>query len=123
MLNAVSHIPGMDTEAKRMGRPPRSDDERERMKEIGRRFRWLREVMGLSQPELVESLGGIHQTTWSYYERGKRLPDQFAMVRLAAKLKVSVAYFLEGSLEGVDRDLAIRLAAQHPELAPPTRKG
>ena len=35
-----------------------------------------------------------------------------------AKLRISREYLMEGSLEGVEADLAIRLAAAHPELVP-----
>lgn len=105
-----------------MGRPMRTDFDRQLMRQMGIRLRWVREALGLSQEDMGEHVG-LHQTTWSLYERGQRMPDAFAMVRLCGKLKVSREYLLEGSLDGVDRDLAIRLAAAHPELVPPTRKG
>lgn len=80
------------------------------------RFRWVREAMGASQSEMAEKVG-VHQTAWSLYERGERLPDQFVMARIAGKLRISVAYLMKGSLEGVLPALAIHLAARHPELA------
>jgi hypothetical protein len=39
---------------------------------------------------------------------------------MIAKLKITHAYLIEGSLDGVERELAIRLAAYHPELVLPT---
>lgn len=91
------------------------------MKEIGTRLRWVREVMGISQERIAEIVG-VHQTAWSLYERGKRTPDQFEVPRIAGKLKISVPYMMGQGLEGVERDLAIRLAARHPELVENTSK-
>ena len=39
------------------------------------------------------------------------------MARIAGKLRISVAYLMEGYLGGVHPALAIHLAARHPELA------
>lgn len=92
------------------------------MKEMGERLRWVREVLGRAQQDLADLIG-VHQTSWSLYERGLRWPDQFEIVRMISKLKISREYLLEGNLDQVDRDLAIRLAASHPELVQPIRKG
>jgi len=86
------------------------------------RLRWVREALGKSQEDMAGIIG-VHQTAWSLYERGERWPDQFEVPRLVAKLQISLAYLRDGSLEGVERDLAIRLAANHPELVAPIRKG
>jgi len=91
------------------------------MRRLGTRLRWVREALGKTQDEMAEIVG-IHQTAWSKYEAGKRWPDEFQAPRFIAKLQISRAYLLEGSLEGVERELAIRLAANHPELAGPTDK-
>ena len=91
-------------------------------KDMGKRLRWVRKAMGDPPQEALSKMLGLHQTSISLYERGKRMPDQFEAVRIIAKLKISREYLMEGSLEGVDRDLAIRLAAAHPELVPPIRK-
>jgi transcriptional regulator with XRE-family HTH domain len=85
------------------------------MKLIGQRLRWVREALSLSQEQIATRVG-VHQTAWSLYERGLRMPDQFEVPRLAAKLQISIPYILGEGLEGVERELAIRLAAQHPEL-------
>lgn len=86
---------------------------------IGQRLRWLRDALGASQQQMADQVG-VHQTMWSAYENGKKSPDQYAMTRMAGKLKISIPYLLEGSLEEVDREVAIRLAAAHPELVEPT---
>lgn len=104
--------------AKRMGRPPRSVADRQMMAEMGQRLRWVREARGWNQTQAGEVVG-VTQTAWSLYERGLRWPDAFEAVRLIAKLKISRDYLLTGDLGGVERDLAIRLAASHPELVEP----
>jgi transcriptional regulator with XRE-family HTH domain len=90
------------------------------MVEMGQRIRWVRDIYGKSQAQMAEEVG-IDQTAWSLYERGQRWPDIAQAARIVAKLKVSHAYLLDGSLEGVERDLAIRLAAYHPQLVLPRR--
>lgn len=99
----------------------RTDDDRELMKQIGQRLRWVREALGLTQEAMAEHVG-VHQTAWSMYERGRRMPDPFAMVRLCGKLRISREYLLEGTLDEVEPKLAIRIAARHPELVPPIDK-
>lgn len=92
------------------------------MRAMGKRLKWVREALGGPPQEKMAEIVGVHQTSWSLYERGLRMPDQFESVRLISKLKISREYLLEGSLNGVDRDLAIRLAALHPELVLPKGK-
>lgn len=104
-----------------MGRPNRTVADKAMMAHMGKRLRWVREAMGKSQDEIATALG-IHQTTWSLYERGLRWPDQFEVPRLLAKLRISREYLLEDTLQGVDPDLAIPLAARHPELVYPNDK-
>lgn len=91
------------------------------MVHMGERLRWVREALGKTQEELAEAIG-VHQTSWSLYERGLRWPDQFEAPRLLAKLRISREYLLENTLQGVDPALAIRLAAKHPELVYPSDK-
>jgi len=101
-----------------MGRPSRTVADRQLMREVGVRLKWVREALQLSQAAIAEKVG-LHQTAWSLYERGLRFPDHFEVVRLAGKLQISIPYLMEARLEGVERELAIRLAARHPELVEP----
>ena len=103
---------------KRMGRPPRNVADRQMMADMGKRLRWVREANLWNQTQAGEAVG-VTQTAWSLYERGLRWPDAFEAIRLIAKLKISREYLLSGDLGGVERDLAIRLAAAHPELVSP----
>jgi transcriptional regulator with XRE-family HTH domain len=100
-----------------MGRPRRTVADKTLMLRLGQRLRWVREAKGMTQQQIAD-LAGLHQTAWSLYERGLRFPDHFEVPRLLAKLRISREYLMEGSLEGVEADLAIRLAAAHPELVP-----
>lgn len=104
-----------------MGRPLRTAADREFMRQMGERLRWVREAAGCPPPsqEEMATRVGIHQTSWSLYERGLRWPDQFEIVRLCAKLQITVGYLTEGNLQGVEPNLAIQLAARHPELVLP----
>jgi transcriptional regulator with XRE-family HTH domain len=90
------------------------------MRTIGLRLRWVRDALGMTQEQIASAVG-IAQDAWSLYELGKRWPDLGTASRMIAKLKITHAYLVEGSLDGVERQLAIRLAAYHPELALPTR--
>ena len=92
------------------------------MVRLGERLKWVREIMGKTQQEMADMVG-IQQSAWCQYETGRRSPDAFQAVRIAAKMKISVDYLLSGSLDGVERNLAIQLVRDHPELAPPRNKG
>ena len=109
-IETKSHTPGV-------GRPRRTLADKALMQRLGQRLRWVREAKGMTQAQIAE-LVGVHQTAWSLYERGLRFPDQFEVPRLLAKLRISREYLMDGSLEGVEAGLAIRLAAAHPQLVP-----
>lgn len=102
----------------KMGRPIRTAEDKALMVWMGQRLRWVREIKGASQAEMAAAIG-LHHSSWSLYERGARWPDIFEAMRIVAKLQISIPYLLEGTLEGVERELAIQLAARHPELARP----
>lgn len=55
------------------------------------RLRDLREDHDLTQAELVEQLG-MHKTTYTNYEQGKREPPFELMIRLAEFYNVSLDY-------------------------------
>jgi transcriptional regulator with XRE-family HTH domain len=99
----------------RSGRPKRGDVDRAFMREMGIRLRWVREALEFTQTEMAERVG-VHQTSWSKWENGTRWPDMYEMPRLAHRLQITTNYLRNGSLQGVERELAIRLAALHPEL-------
>jgi transcriptional regulator with XRE-family HTH domain len=104
-----------------MGRPIRTAEDKALMLAMGQRLRWVRDIKGASQADMAAAIG-LHPSSWSLYERGARWPDIFEAMRIVAKLQISIPYLLQGTLEGVERDLAIQLAAHHPELARPMGK-
>lgn len=55
------------------------------------RLRDLREDADLSQSALVQKLG-MHKTTYTNYEQGKREPPFSLIVRLAVLYNVSIDY-------------------------------
>ena len=55
------------------------------------RLRDLREDMDLTQDELVKKLG-MHKTTYTNYEQGKREPPFELIVELAKLYDVSIDY-------------------------------
>lgn len=121
VVGIVARQNGIMPSMARMGRPPRGTADRQMMLQMGERLKWVREANGWNQTQAGDMVG-VTQTAWSLYERGLRWPDAFAAVRLIAKLKISREFLLTGDLGGVERDLAIRLAASHPELVRPKNK-
>lgn len=55
------------------------------------RLRDLREDMDLTQDELVKKLG-MHKTTYTNYEQGKREPPFDLIIKLAKFYNVSIDY-------------------------------
>ena len=55
------------------------------------RLRDLREDADLTQTQLVERLG-MHKTTYTNYEQGKREPPFELIIRLARFYRVSIDY-------------------------------
>ena len=61
------------------------------------RLRDLREDHDLTQTQLVEQLG-IHKTTYTNYEQGKREPPFEFMIQLAEFYQVSLDYLAGGQM-------------------------
>ncbi|MDF8373622.1 helix-turn-helix domain-containing protein [Weissella paramesenteroides] len=57
------------------------------------RLKELREAKGLSQRQLANELGMVHQT-YSNYERGEREPRIDVLIKLADYFDVSVDYLI-----------------------------
>ena len=58
------------------------------------RLKELRKAKGLSQTQLANELGMIHQT-YSNYENEKREPNIATLIKLADYFDVSVDYLIE----------------------------
>ncbi len=102
----------------------RHDDgaETDFLKAVGRRLSWARDVVGITQDQAAEFIG-IDQSTYSKYEKGKRLAAPSAMSRFCDLFGVSLDYIYRGRLGGVmRRDVELVLVANHPDLVEPLRQ-
>ncbi|QDH16797.1 helix-turn-helix domain-containing protein [Swingsia samuiensis] len=83
---------------------------------IGTRIAWARELVIPNQSECARLLG-VDASTLNKIERGDRAPSIFLITALSNRLRVSTDFLLKGVLNGrTDEELALRLAALHPEL-------
>jgi transcriptional regulator with XRE-family HTH domain len=83
---------------------------------VGQRLRWLREVVADNQSQAARLIG-VDQSTFSGYEAGDRLLSIQAAMRACAIWGVTLDYLYRGLLDSrVRHDVAVRLAAAHPEL-------
>ncbi|HET6610149.1 MAG TPA: helix-turn-helix transcriptional regulator [Rhodopila sp.] len=104
----------------RTARPPAYSDIQA---EIGARIRQVREIYEIDQAELARALE-IDASTLNKIEKGTRSPSIFNIISLANRLRVSADFLLRGQLVArMDEELALHLAAKHPNLAPPIRRG
>jgi transcriptional regulator with XRE-family HTH domain len=87
--------------------PPRDQNT---VKAIGVRLRKARNVLGLSQKELYDSLK-VGASTWHNWETGKRLPDPIVMVELRRAYGVSVDWIYAGETRVMSRSLIKKLEA------------
>lgn len=100
----------------RMSKNPRPEAYTSLQAGIGRRIAWARELVALSQSELARLIG-ITPSMISLIESGDRAPNIFYVIEIANRLRVSTDYILRGLLTAkTDEEMALRLAASHPEL-------
>lgn len=83
---------------------------------IGERCRWVLEETNPNQTTLASELE-VDASTINKYLQGTRAQSVFFIRNFAERFRVSTDYLLRGVLTGVEeRNLALRLAAKHPEL-------
>lgn len=83
---------------------------------IGERCRWVLEETNPNQTTLASELE-LDASTINKYIQGTRAQSIFFIRNFASRFRVSTDYLLFGVLTGVEeRNLALRLAAKHPEL-------
>lgn len=85
---------------------------------IGKRLRWAREQIPLTQTEFARSLG-ITTVTLSHAEAGKRTLSVLSLITAANRLRCGTEYLLTGDLVAVEPELRERLVLAHPELLRP----
>ena len=84
-------------------------------RDIGQRILWARELVEPNRSAFAR-LMGVDRTTLQKIEEGTRAPSVFNVLEISHRLRVSADYILDGSLAGVDRELAAMLIERHPEL-------
>ena len=84
------------TESDKTSRPaPLSAAYASAARSLGRRLRYLRGQLGVSQQELALKVG-IHRTYISRLERGTVMPRLSTLVRLAMYLKIEIGQLISG---------------------------
>ena len=84
-------------------------------KDVGNRIKWARELVEPNRAAFAR-LMGVDRTTLQKIEDGDRPPSIFNVLDLAHRLRVTPSYILDGSMRGIDGELAALLVARHPEL-------
>lgn len=83
---------------------------------VGSRIRWVRELAIPNRSEAARLLG-VDPSTLAKIEDGTRAPSIFNVIEIANRFRVSTDFLLRGLLVArTDEELALHLAAQHPEL-------
>lgn len=82
---------------------------------VGMRLSWVRFIVGLTQRR-AGAVIGASQSTMASYEAGRRLLPPDHATRAAIAWGVTTDFLYRGLLAGCRRDVALRLAVQHPEL-------
>lgn len=86
------------------------------LKAVGRRLLWVREEVADSQTQAARLIG-VDQSTFSGYENGDRLIPAHVAMRMCDAWGITLDYLYAGKLGSeVRQDVAVRLAAAHPEL-------
>jgi len=85
---------------------------------IGKRLRWAREQIPLTQTELAHALG-VSTTVINKVEKGLRPLELLSLISAANRLRTGTEYLLTGELVAVEPELRERLVLQHPELLRP----
>lgn len=92
---------------------------------VGQRLLWVREIVADNQTQAARMVE-VDQSTFSLYEKGGRLVPPHVAMRMCAAWGLTLDYLYAGKLgSAVQQDVAVRLAAAHPELveeAPPVSR-
>jgi transcriptional regulator with XRE-family HTH domain len=81
-----------------------------------RNLTWAREMLFVSQADAARGLGQ-NTVTYNRYEMGlRKLPMELLMKLCGPEFRLTLDYFFRSDLTSVSRQLALRLAAEHPVL-------
>ena len=107
------------TESDKTSRPaPLSTAYASAARSLGRRLRYMRGQLGISQQELGKSIG-IHRTYISRLERGTVMPRLSTLVRLAMYLKIDLGKLVSGVYGPNPQPSNTKARANVPEDAQP----
>ena len=82
----------------------------------GLRLKAARLVLGVDRQDVMAHVLGVQPSAYNNWEKGLRLPDVAAMVRLLNQSGVSLDWIFAGELRSMPFDLASRLQGQAAEL-------
>lgn len=87
-------------------------------KRVGKHIKWVRELKEPNQSAAARLIGVV-PSTLNKIEEGDRAPSIFNILEIANRFRCSTDFLLRGKLvPEMDQNLALALAALHPELAP-----
>lgn len=95
-----------------MPKAPRDDDVK---RQVGLRLRCVREVLGLDQRTFARAIGAGTNALGNW-ERGERLADSLAMMRLFDRFAFPMEWVFGGRLAWMDFDVQERLREEAAKL-------
>ena len=88
-------------------------------KKIGERIGWVRELVQPNRYEAARTLG-LDPSTLAKIEAGSRAASIFNVISIANRYRCTTDFILRGVMSArMDDELALKLAALHPELVLP----
>ena len=82
----------------------------------GLRLKAARLVLGVERQDVMANVLGVQPSAYNNWEKGHRLPDVAAMVRLLNRSGVSLDWIFAGELRSMPFELAAKLQEQAAEL-------
>lgn len=106
-----------------MPKRPENPSSTDTIIKTGQRLRAIREIGNIKQEDLCARLG-VDQSTYSKWEKGKRLPDVLVLTQFAARFMVSLDFLYRGIPSRIHPDVLALMREKHPDLVdePPTDK-
>lgn len=92
------------------------------MEGVGRRLRWVTEIIEAAEPTLTQvalaARYNVDQSTWNKWVQGTRLASPSTMVAFCRDFGATMDWIYAGQIGGhLQRELELHLVAKHPELA------
>lgn len=85
--------------------------------EVGRRLVALRSALGLKAKTMCAEVN-VEPNTWSQWEKGNRMADLVAMMRVADTFGADLNYIYMGTTSTMPYELATRVRAQLKNVVP-----